>query len=58
MLETIPLVTVVTDPCYGFWRGWAFEDVSLYLVATEEAWQQLIDYGISAEKIKICGIPV
>ena len=58
LLETIPLVTVVTDPCYGFWRGWACEDVSLYLVATEEARQQLIDYGIDAEKIKICGIPI
>jgi UDP-N-acetylglucosamine:LPS N-acetylglucosamine transferase len=58
LLDTIPLVTVVTDPCYGFWRGWACEDVSLYLVATEEAQQQLIDYGISPEKIKICGIPI
>ena len=19
----IPLVTIVTDPCYGFWKGWA-----------------------------------
>ena len=58
LLDTIPLVTVVTDPCYGFWRGWACEDVSLYLVATEEARQQLIDYGIQPEKIKICGIPI
>jgi UDP-N-acetylglucosamine:LPS N-acetylglucosamine transferase len=58
LLDTIPLVTVVTDPCYGFWRGWACEDVSLYLVATEEAQQQLIDFGISPEKIKICGIPI
>lgn len=58
LLDTIPLVTVVTDPCYGFWRGWACEDVSLYLVATEEARQQLIDYGINPEKIKICGIPI
>ena len=49
---------MVTDPCYGFWRGWACEDVSLYLVATEEARQQLIDYGIQPEKIKICGIPI
>ena len=58
LLDRIPMVTVVTDPCYGFWRGWACEDVSLYLVATEEARQQLLDYGISAEKIKICGIPI
>lgn len=58
LLDRIPLVTVVTDPCYGFWRGWACEDVSLYLVATEEARQQLVDYGVPAEKIKICGIPI
>src|SRR5262245_19260089 len=58
LLDRIPLVTVVTDPCYGFWRGWACEEVSLYLVATEEARQQLIDYGVPAEKIKICGIPI
>jgi UDP-N-acetylglucosamine:LPS N-acetylglucosamine transferase len=58
LLDTIPLVTVVTDPCYGFWRGWACDEVSLYLVATEEARRQLIDYGVDAAKIKICGIPI
>ena len=58
LLDRIPLVTVVTDPCYGFWRGWACDEVSLYLVATEEARQQLLDYGVPAEKIKICGIPI
>ncbi len=56
--NTIPLVTVVTDPCYGFWKGWACEEVNLYLVASEEAKQQLIDYGIAPEKIKISGMPV
>jgi processive 1,2-diacylglycerol beta-glucosyltransferase len=58
LLDRIPLVTVVTDPCYGFWRGWACDEVSLYLVATEEARQQLLDYGVAEEKIKICGIPI
>ena len=58
LLDKIPLVTVVTDPCYGFWRGWACDDVSLYLVATDAARQQLIDYGVDDEKIKICGIPI
>jgi UDP-N-acetylglucosamine:LPS N-acetylglucosamine transferase len=58
LLDRIPLVTVVTDPCYGFWRGWACDEVSLYLVATEEARQQLLDFGVPGEKIKICGIPV
>ncbi|MFL6374085.1 MAG: MGDG synthase family glycosyltransferase [Pyrinomonadaceae bacterium] len=58
LTDTVPLVTVVTDPCYGFWKGWACDDVSLYLVANDEAKQQLIDYGVSPEKIKISGMPV
>ncbi len=58
LAEQIPLVTVVTDPCYGFWKGWACNDVSLYLVANEDARRQLIDYGIVPEKIKISGMPV
>ncbi|HSK73748.1 MAG TPA: glycosyltransferase [Pyrinomonadaceae bacterium] len=58
LAEQIPLVTVVTDPCYGFWKGWACDDVSLYLVANEDARRQLIDYGISPEKIKISGMPI
>lgn len=55
---TIPLVTVVTDPCYGFWKGWACDDVTLYLVASEEAKQQLVDYGVQPERIKVSGMPV
>ena len=54
----IPLVSVVTDPSYGFWKGWACDDVSLYLVASDEARQQLIDYGVSPSRIKISGMPV
>lgn len=56
--DQIPLVTVVTDPCYGFWKGWACDDVSLYLVANDEAKRQLMDYGVSEERIKISGMPV
>jgi processive 1,2-diacylglycerol beta-glucosyltransferase len=58
LARRIPLVTVVTDPYYGFWKGWACDDVSLYLVATEDARRQLIDYGIAPERIKISGMPV
>jgi len=56
--ERVPLVTVVTDPYYGFWKGWACDDVRLYLVATEEARRQLIDYGIDPVRIKVSGMPV
>jgi UDP-N-acetylglucosamine:LPS N-acetylglucosamine transferase len=58
LADKIPLVTVVTDPCYGFWKGWACDDVRLYLVAGEEARRQLIDYGVAPERIKISGMPV
>lgn len=58
LTDKVPLITVVTDPCYGFWKGWACDDVTLYLVASDEARQQLIDYGIAPERIKISGMPV
>lgn len=58
LADRVPLVSVVTDPCYGFWKGWACDAVTLYLVASEEARQQLIDYGVSPERIKISGMPV
>ncbi len=58
LTDQVPLVTVVTDPCYGFWKGWACDDVSLYLVANEDAKSQLVDYGVSPDKIKISGMPV
>jgi UDP-N-acetylglucosamine:LPS N-acetylglucosamine transferase len=58
LADKIPLVTVVTDPCYGFWKGWACDDVRLYLVASEEARQQLVDYGVAPERIKVSGMPV
>jgi UDP-N-acetylglucosamine:LPS N-acetylglucosamine transferase len=58
LADRIPLVTVVTDPCYGFWKGWACDDVRLYLVASEEARRQLLDYGVAPERIKVAGMPV
>ena len=58
LADQIPLVTVVTDPCYGFWKGWACDDVSLYLVANDDAKRQLMDYGVSEARIKISGMPV
>lgn len=58
LADKVPLVTVVTDPCYGFWKGWACDDVTLYLVASDEAKQQLVDYGVRPERIKVSGMPV
>lgn len=58
LLDRIPLVTVVTDPCYGFWKGWACPDVAQYYVASEGAQQQLQEYGIPAQRITVEGLPV
>jgi UDP-N-acetylglucosamine:LPS N-acetylglucosamine transferase len=58
LADRVPLVTVVTDPYYGFWKGWACDDVKLYLVASDEARRQLIEYGIEPERIKVSGMPV
>lgn len=56
--DRVPLVTVVTDPCDGFWRGWACPDVRRYFVASEAARNQLIDYGIESQRIQIAGMPI
>lgn len=56
--DKIPLITVVTDPYAGFWKGWACEDVSQYYVASPDAKQQLIDYGVGSHKIQVAGMPV
>src|SRR6476659_5110167 len=58
LAKQVPLVTVVTDPCYGFWKAWACDDVALYLVANDEAKDQLIDYGVNPDRIKVSGMPV
>ncbi len=56
--DKIPLLTVVTDPYHGFWKGWACDDVSQYYVASDNAKQQLIDFGVGSHKIQVMGMPV
>ncbi len=56
--DQIPLLTVVTDPYQGFWRGWACEDVRQYYVASEFAKKQLMDFGVESYKIQVMGMPV
>lgn len=58
LTERIPLVTVVTDPCGNSWKGWAADGVRLYLVAHEEARQELLSFGVADERIRICGMPI
>ncbi|MEM0951343.1 MAG: glycosyltransferase [Cyanobacteria bacterium P01_H01_bin.74] len=56
--DRIPLLTVVTDPYQGFWKGWACHDVQQYYVASDNAKSQLIDFGVMADRIKVMGLPV
>ena len=58
LADKIPIVTVVTDPCYGFWRGWACDIVKKYYVASSDARQQLLDYDVPSELIQVAGMPV
>jgi len=58
LLGKIPLVTIVTDPCGGLWKGWADPNVDMYLVATERAQAELIEQGVRPDRIKIVGIPL
>jgi processive 1,2-diacylglycerol beta-glucosyltransferase len=58
MAARIPLVCVVTDPGYGFWRGWACDGVARYFVANAEAQRQLTDYGVPTDRITVSGMPV
>jgi UDP-N-acetylglucosamine:LPS N-acetylglucosamine transferase len=57
-IRDVPLVTVVTDPFYGFWQGWACDAVDQYLVASDEARRQLLDYAVPPERILVLGLPV
>lgn len=56
LAETIPFVTVVTDPFYGFWRAWACPAVGKYYVASDAAKRQLVEYGVAPEKIRALGM--
>jgi processive 1,2-diacylglycerol beta-glucosyltransferase len=58
LTHKIPLVTVVTDPCYGFWEGWSCNTVQEYYVATDDAQMQLEDFGVDPKLIHEVGMPV
>ncbi len=56
--KKVQLMTVVTDPNGNFWRGWACPDAALTVVPNSLSKQQLVEWGVSAEKIRIVGMPV
>lgn len=53
----IPLVVVVMDPV-TFHRAWITPDSDLVIVATPEAKDHAIEYGMPARKVKIVGLPI
>lgn len=57
-VSPLPLYTVVSDPCYGFWKGWAYSTVSHYFTATPGASQQLSDYGVPPQAMSEIGLPM
>jgi UDP-N-acetylglucosamine:LPS N-acetylglucosamine transferase len=56
--QTTKLVTVVTDPNGDFWRGWACPSADLTVVPNELGRDQLIAWGVPAERIRALGMPV
>ena len=56
-LGKIPVLTFVLDPI-TLHRSWVCPDVDRLIVATPEAKQLTISYGMPAEKIDIIGLPV
>ncbi|MBC7996565.1 MAG: hypothetical protein IAF58_01385 [Leptolyngbya sp.] len=56
--KKVQLMTVVTDPNGNFWRGWACPDAALTVVPNSLSKQQLVEWGVPAEKIRIVGMPV
>ncbi|NQT28598.1 MAG: glycosyltransferase [Candidatus Omnitrophica bacterium] len=52
----VPLVAIVTD--YHPNRFWVHPFVDRYIVACQEAKDVLISEGVSADKVKILGIPI
>jgi processive 1,2-diacylglycerol beta-glucosyltransferase len=56
--DTTKLVTVVTDPNGNFWRGWACPEADLTMVPNYLGRDQLIEWGVPQERIKIAGMPI
>lgn len=53
---TVPLCAVITD--YDAHGTWVDEAVNIYLVSTEDVRLKLIARGVTADKIRVTGIPV
>ncbi|MBU0502033.1 MAG: glycosyltransferase, partial [Candidatus Margulisbacteria bacterium] len=53
----IPLLVVITDPV-TLHRAWIVPGVDVCIVATPEAKERAIKYGMPSEKIRVIGLPI
>ena len=53
---TSRLITVVTD--YRLHSWWVQKDTDVYIVSNEDAKDDLVRWGIKAEKVRVMGIPI
>jgi 1,2-diacylglycerol 3-beta-galactosyltransferase len=51
------LMTVVTD-LVEFHRSWAFPRADVLVVPTRQAWQEVLDYGVPEDRLRLLGLPV
>ncbi|MFC5699722.1 glycosyltransferase [Cohnella faecalis] len=54
--KKIPMFNVVTD--FDLHMRWVHPDVDKYYVATEDMAEQLLNLGITAERVAVTGIPI
>jgi len=52
----IPLIGVVTD--FGVHAYWLHQEIDLYLVAHEDIKKNMVERGISSDRIRVTGIPI
>lgn len=52
-----PFVVVITDPV-TLHRAWVSQEVDQFFVATEEAAEHCVRYGLDKKKIKVFGMPI
>lgn len=52
----IPMVNVLTD--FGLHNNWIHEEIGRYYVASDDLKAEMIEKGISSERIKVTGIPI
>jgi len=52
----LPLIGVITD--YGVHSYWLYEQMDLYLVATEDVKREIVSRGIPESRVRVTGIPI